>query len=411
MGKAALIRVLSALAACSLLIIAAPAGAAQRVPPPPKLPLTAAVVTSFATNQQLYGLNAERELPMASTTKLMTALETLTHASLGEIVRDPNWHPAPDDSQIALVPGEPMSVRDLMVAMLVPSADDAAEDLAYNVGGHSIPRFLAMMNRSARALGLTHTHYTTPIGLDTPGNYSSASDLVSLAAYLLKRFAFFRHVVGLTHAVLKTGYHPRAVVTRNTLLDEVSWIHGVKTGHTHNAGYVLVAEGSRDGMTLLSAVLGTPSEAARDSSTLALLDWGFAHFRLARPLTAGMVVARPTYNGDSSTHVKVIAARPVAWVIPKGRHLKLDIALRRNLQGPLKRDAPVGSVRIADGGRTVATVPLLLARAIPGLAWTTRVARFITKPYTLVPLIIAVLALATVLIVIWRSRRRAATPA
>ncbi len=122
----------------------------------------------------------------------MTALETLKHASLSEVFRDPNWHPAAADSQIGLAPGEPMTVHDLMVAMLVPSADDAAEDLAYNVGGRSISRFLSMMNASAHALGLTHTHYTTPIGLDTPGNYSSAGDLIKLSAYLLKHYPFLR---------------------------------------------------------------------------------------------------------------------------------------------------------------------------------------------------------------------------
>jgi D-alanyl-D-alanine carboxypeptidase (penicillin-binding protein 5/6) len=368
-------------------------------------------VTSFETNQQLYGVHADRELPIASATKLMTALETLRHAPLSETFRDPDWRPAPADSQIGLIPGEPMSVRDLMVAMLVPSADDAAEDLAYNVGGHSIPRFLGMMNRSARALGLSHTHYTTPIGLDTPGNYSSASDLVKLAAYLLKRFPFFKHVVGLTHATLETGYHPRHLVARNTLLGAVPWIHGVKTGHTDDAGYVLVADGTRDGMTLLSAVLGTPSEAERNASTLALLDWGFAHFRLAKPLRAGMVLARPTYNGQSSSHVSVIAARPFSWVIPKGRRVTLGVRVRHNLEGPLKRHAQVGTVTVFDGGRAVATVSLVLARAIPGLSWGTKLARFVTKPYTLVPLIIALLAMATALTVLWRSRRRAATPA
>lgn len=401
---------LVSLAALTSLFAASPARA-QKVPAPPNLPVTAAIVTAFSTGQQLYGLNAQRELPIASTTKLMTALETLRHASLSQIFRGPDWRPAPDDSQIALIPGEPMSVRDLMVAMLVPSADDAAEDLAYNVGGHSVAHFLAMMNRSARLLGLSHTHYTTPIGLDTSGNYSSAGDLVKLAAYLLKHFPFFKHAVGLTQAVLKTGYHPRTVVTRNTLLDKVHWIHGVKTGHTHDAGYVLVADGTRDGMTLLSAVLGTPSEATRDSSSLALLDWGFAHFRMARPLTRGMVLARPAFNGESSSRVNVIAAKPVSWVIPKAQQLKIHVVVRRNLQGPLKRHARVGSATVADGGKVVATVPLLLARAIPGLSWPTKLARFITKPYTLVPLIIAVLAMATHMTALWRSRRRAATPA
>ena len=116
----------------------------------------------------------------------MTALVTLEHGPLNRVFADPNYYPAAEDSQIGLEPGERMSVHDLLTAMLLPSADDAAEDLAYNVGHRSVNRFLSMMNARAAQLGLTHTHYTTPIGLDTPGNYSSADDLVDLARYLLR---------------------------------------------------------------------------------------------------------------------------------------------------------------------------------------------------------------------------------
>ena len=409
MGKAAVIRLLAVAVALSLLALAPPANAA--VPPPPKLPVRAALLTVFSTGQHLYGFHANEELPIASTTKLMTALQTLEHASLNDTFKDPNWHPAPVDSQIGLIPGEPMSVRDLMVAMLVPSADDAAESLAYNVGGRSIPHFLQMMNRAAHQLGLTHTHYTTPVGLDTPGNHSSATDLIKLAAYLLERYPFFTHVVGLTRAVLRTGYHPRAVVSRNTLLGRVPWIHGVKTGHTLDAGYVLVADGRRRGMTLLSAVLGTPSEAARDASTLALLDWGFAHFRMARPVRAGSVLARPSFNGDSSSHVDVLAPRTVSWVIPRRSHLRVRLTLRHDLNGPLSEHARVGTATVLDGPKTLTQVPLVLARAIPGLPWPTKVARFVTKPYTLFPLIAALTMAALLIAVLWWSRRRVSTPA
>ncbi len=414
MGNGAASRLLAIIAALSLLALAAlgalSTSAARAVPPPPKLPLRAAIVTVLGDGQQLYGLHANQELPIASTTKLMTALQTLEHARLSQVFRDPNWHPAPADSQIGLIPGEPMSVHDLMVAMLVPSADDAAEDLAYNVGDGSVPRFLNMMNAGARELGLTHTHYTTPIGLDTPGNHSSASDLVKLAAYLLDHYPFFKHVVALPRAVLKTGYHQRDVVARNTLLGAVPWIHGVKTGHTTDAGYVLVADGTRNGMTLLSAVLGTPSEAARNSTTLALLDWAFAHYRLATPIHAGSVLARPSVNSDSSQRVNVIAARSASWVIPRGTHLRLRVKLPRTINGPEKRDLRVGTATLLEGERTVGQVPLLLARAVPGLTPIQIFTRFITKPVTLV-VIIAALAMAIAIIALWRSRRRSPTPA
>lgn len=404
MGNRAVTRLLAVAAALLPLGLAARATASTEAPPP-KLPAKAAILTVLNTGQRLYGLNAQKELPIASTTKLMTALQVLEHASLGEVVADPDYHFAAADSQIYLVPGERMSVHDLMIAMLVPSADDAAQDLAYNIGGHSVTRFIAMMNQGARKLGLTHTHYSTPSGLDTPGNYSSASDLVKLAGYLLEHYQFFAHVVALPHAVLQTGNHPRYVVSRNDLVSRVPWIHGVKTGHTSKAGYVLVAEGQRDGMTLLSAVLGTPSEAARDSSTLALLDWGYANFRLTSPLTAGAVVARPTANGYSNRYAPVIASKDFSWVVPRGVHLRVRLSLPHDLSGPLKRHAAVGTATVLDGARPVGHVRLLVERALPGLSPFTAAARFITRPITLVVLIV-VLAAVAALTVRGRLRRR-----
>src|ERR1700729_1820427 len=267
-------------------------------PPPPPLAVRAAALIEQGSGQQLYGRNSSDELAIASTTKLMTALITLEHEPLSRVFADPDYYPASEDSQIHLEPGERMSVHDLLTAMLLPSADDAAVDLAYNVGHRSVGRFLGMMNARARQLGLTHTHYSTPSGLDTPGNYSSASDLVDLARYLLQTQPFFKAVVRTTHAVLRTGNHVRDVANLNDLLLHYSWINGVKTGHTLDAGYVLVAAGTQGGMTLIDAVLGTSSEAARDSNALALLNWGFANFGMRTPVHAGAVLARPTINGN-----------------------------------------------------------------------------------------------------------------
>jgi D-alanyl-D-alanine carboxypeptidase (penicillin-binding protein 5/6) len=195
------------------------------------------------------------------------------------------------------------------------------------------------------------------------------------------------------------------VVSRNLLVAQVPWIHGVKTGHTSKAGYVLVAEGQRNGMTLLSAVLGTPSEAARDRSTLALLDWGYANFRLAQPLSADEVVARPTANGYSNQHAPVIAARSFSWAVPKAQHLRVRVQLAHDLSGPLRRHARVGTATVLEGARPVGRVALVIEHALGGLSPFTVAARFITKPITLVVLIV-ILASAAGLTVRRRLRRR-----
>jgi D-alanyl-D-alanine carboxypeptidase (penicillin-binding protein 5/6) len=395
---------LAALAALCLLIglaAVSPALAAGR----PSLSVTGACLVEESTNQALYGMNPNRRLPIASTTKLMTALLTLEHEKrLSKIFTQNNYVAAGADSQIGLVPGEHMSVHDLLLAMLIPSADDAAEDLAYNVGRRSDARFVGMMNARARELGLTHTHYSTPIGLDTPGNYSSACDLVKLARFLLQHHPFFRHLVSLRGATLHTGRFVRHVVSRNDLIGRVSWINGVKTGHTSGAGYVLVGSGTRGGMTLISAVLGTATTTARDDNTLALLGYGFADFRLAEPVVAGHVIARPAVRDRPGFHAAVIAAGSFTRVIARSSKLTTRVQLARRLVGPLARHAVVGHVQVLVDGRVIGTVPLLLARRLPAVSRLSTAARLLTRTTTLLVLLGAVIGALIGLAVIRRDR-------
>jgi D-alanyl-D-alanine carboxypeptidase (penicillin-binding protein 5/6) len=355
-----------------------------RAVPVPSLSVRAADLIEASTGQRLYGVDPDRSLPIASTTKLMTALLTLEHGHLGRVLTAPDYVPAAAESQIGLVPGERMSVHDLLLAVLLPSANDAAEDLASNLGHGSVARFVGMMDARARELHLTHTHYSTPVGLDTPENYSSASDLVRLANYLRNRFPFFAHAVALKGTVLHTGNHVRAIENRNDLVDHYAWINGVKTGHTLGAGYVLVGSATRHGLTLLSAVLGTSSEAARDANTVALLDYGYANFRLAKPVAAHAVLARSTVRNEPGAHAEVIAARGFEKVITRSTRLRTRVEVPRQLSGPLAYHAVVGHVVVTADGHPIARIPLLLAHRLRAVSSLTRAARFIARPSTLV---------------------------
>lgn len=394
----------AALACCATvaLLANAPAAAAAR---PPRLTARAAILIDEQTGQALYAYHANRELPIASTTKLMTALVTLQREHhLGKLFTAPNYYAAPADSQIGLVPGERMSVHDLLLAMMLPSADDAAEDLAYNVGHGSVARFVAMMNAEARALGLHHTHYSTPIGLDTPGNYSTAADLVKLATYDLTHSAFFRRIVARPRAVLRTGSHVRYIVNLNDLVSKFPWIDGVKTGHTAAAGYVLVASGHRHGMSLLSAVLGTSSEAARDANSLALLDYGFANFHRAQPIAAGQVLARPTVRYRPREHAALVAPASIERVIGDQTHLTVDVHAPRRLAGPLRRGTRLGTAVVLADGRPVARMALLLASALPAVSPSAATTGFMTRAVLLVPIVLVGLGPLAFLA---RRRRRA----
>jgi len=396
----------AALLVACLALIATPSAARASTPAPPPLPVRAAALLEESTGQQLFGENANAELPIASTTKLMTALVTLRHARLSQVFADPDYYPAAEDSQIGLEPGERMSVHDLVIAMMLPSADDAAEDLAYNVGHGSVARFVAMMNTRARELGLAQTHYATPIGLDTPGNYSSAHDLTMLARYDLRSEPFFRVVVAKKSAVLTTGNHVRFVTNLNDLVDRYSWINGVKTGHTLGAGYVLVASGTQHGMTLIDAVLGTPSEAARDDAAFALLSWGFANFQLRTPVRAGQLIARaPVTGGNPNQTVRLIAASTDTHVFPKTDRISLRVHAPAQLTGPLPAGQEVGWVTVRDGRHVQARIPLELAVALPQIRHSTVLKSMVVLSATLSGLVVAAGA-AIGLRMFWREWSR-----
>ncbi len=354
--------------------------------PPPGLPVTGASLLLSGSNVPLWSLHGDARLPIASTTKMMTALVVLQRVkNLNAVLTQTDWRADSGDSQIGLMPGERMTVHDLLVALLVPSADDAAEDLADNVGGGSVARFVGWMNADARALGLDHTHYTTPIGLDTVGNYSSPDDLVRLADYLMSHWPFFRSTVGLPSATLTSGRYVRHIVNTDDLVGKVPWIDGVKTGHTAAAGYVLVSEGTRDGFTLLASVLGTPSEDERDSSALRLLDWGFSEFRVVRPVRAGERFARRRVPYEIAPAL-IVAARGYRTVVSRSTRISVSVGRLRHLAGPMAKGTVVGQLRVKVAGRAPVRIPLILAHKLPAVSEVTKLRHLISRPTTLLML-------------------------
>jgi D-alanyl-D-alanine carboxypeptidase (penicillin-binding protein 5/6) len=392
---------LGLVAALTLHMAAAPAHAES--PATPSLEAASAAVFEASTGEPVFGRDAGARRLIASTTKLMTALVTVASLGLDRVCTAPSYAASPLETQIGLRNGERMRVRDLLRALLLPSANDAAATLAVCVAG-SRQAFVARMNGRARALGLRHTHFSTPIGLDDAGNWSTAADLVRLAI-AARGDAYLRRTMNLPRATLRSGDRVRTVVNRNALVQRVPWVDGVKTGHTNAAGYILVASGTRDGLTFVAAVLGDPSEAARDADALALLRWAFASFRMATPVTRGAVLARPSVKHRSDERVAVVAARSVRELLRRDVRVRLVVAAPRELEGPLPRHAIVGSATVRANGRVIARVPLVTARAVPEVGLLEQVVHGIDDPGSLVA-IVALLGGAAILLGRVRGARR-----
>jgi D-alanyl-D-alanine carboxypeptidase (penicillin-binding protein 5/6) len=363
--------------ACSLAFLVSAAAAEGKRAGPSALESRAALLVDASDGHVLYQRNARSRRPIASATKLMTALVALEELPLRRSLRAAPYSPGPLESQIHLQPGERMTVIDLMRALLLASANDAAETLARGAAG-SVSDFVGQMNERARELGLSSTHYSNPVGLDERGNYSSAADLSKLARRLLRNDTF-ASIVDLPSARLGSGSRPRLVTNRNDLVGKVPWIDGVKTGHTLQAGYVLVGSGTRRGVRLVSVVLGSPSASARDTDTLALLDFGFSRYRSVRALRAGSEVARADVSHYGDRTVRLTVRRDVRLSVRRGEPVRTVVSAPGELDGPLDAGARVGSVRILRGGKLAEVVPLvtdesvphagLLRRASPYLRW------------------------------------------
>ncbi len=321
-----------------------------------------AIVIEASTGQAAYKRDAGDRRQIASTTKMMTALVTLQHADLDDVFRASSYRPAPIESQIGLKPGERMSVRDLMRGLLLPSGNDAAMALAVGVSG-SRNAFVRAMNADAQQLGLRDTHFANPIGLDAPANYSTAADLAKLAV-VLRGNDFARETMDRRRATLQTGARERTVVNRNTLVQEYPWVNGVKTGHTNSAGYLLVGSATRNGVTVVSVVMGEPGEAARDADSLTLLRYGLSSFTRGTGLRKGAVLARPklAYRDE---HVDLVASSGVQAIVRRGQHFTVSVQdVPAELRGPIPAGARIGTAVVRLGGRVVGRVPLLTATPV-----------------------------------------------
>jgi D-alanyl-D-alanine carboxypeptidase len=266
---------------------AAPAVAGSGVVAPPRVKARAAVLADESTGQVLFERNATAARAMASTTKVMTALLTLERLDERRVVVIGAGPPRVGEESLRLHKGERLTVRQLLLGLLVKSANDAGAALAEAVDG-SEAAFVRRMNRKAAALRLAATHYVTPYGLDRPGHQTSARDLGRLWEVAMRR-ADFRSLVATRAARIPGGpLSLRRFVTTNQLLGSYRWTVGGKTGFTNRAGRCLVASASRGSRRLVAVALGSPDAFA---DVQALFEYGFSKFVRVRLAQRGQPVS------------------------------------------------------------------------------------------------------------------------
>ena len=371
---AACLLALGLLGAPAATAAAAAAGGAQLVPAEAQaslsLPCRAAVLVDQASGAVLYEKDAARRVPIASITKVMTLLLTFEAIHDGRLTLDTpvpvSEHAASmGGSQIWLEPGEHFTLDEMLRAICVSSANDAAVAVAELVGG-SEEAFVARMNAKAAELGMADTSFKNACGLDSEGHLSTARDVAVMSRAILNECPEVLQYSGIWTDTLRGG--ETMLVNTNKLLRRYEGITGLKTGTTGGAGVCITASASRDGLDLIAVVLGADSSAERFEAATRLLDYGFANYEAA-PLPD--LSGRPLYldlAGSDETAVPLdYSALPDSLLVPRGGapSLTATVSLPERAQAPLARGSELGAVTVSVNGAKVGEWPV---RAAAGAA-------------------------------------------
>lgn len=347
----------------ALLMICTPAAwaATQAVPAPPQLAATSYLLMDAASGQVLIENNGDQRLPPASLTKLMTAYIATQEIKREQIkesdmvtVSEHAWRTG--GSRMFIQVGTQVSVGDLLHGIIIQSGNDASVALAEHIAG-SEDAFADMMNTTAQRLGMSNSHFMNATGLPNPEHYSSAHDMAKLARAIIYDDPAHYAIYAQKEFFWNNIKQPN----RNLLLWRDKTVDGLKTGHTDEAGYCLVASAVREGQRLIAVVFGTNSEQARAAETQKLLTYGFRFFETQTFFNKDTELAKAQVWKGSSREVRAGLAKDLSMTAPRGqlKQLITSITLQPQLIAPIKQGDVIGKVEVKSGDQVLQTADLI----------------------------------------------------
>ena len=296
----------------------------------------------------LYEKNPFLRLPMASTTKIMTAVVALENASPSDNVTVTRESVGIEGSSVYLCEGEILTLLELLYALLLSSANDAASAIALHIG-KSEESFVALMNKKAQELGLYDTHFENPHGLDHKDHYTTAYDLARLTAYALENESFSEIVSTRKKEIRGVGDTVRYLVNHNRLLASYEGILGVKTGFTKKSGRCLVTAARRDGLALIAVTLSAPDDWNDHGK---MLDYGFSYYENAVLCDAGQLFYTLALAGKG-TEIQCVTREDLSVTVPRGhRDVHVTVELPRFLWEFPETNERLGRVVFRVGSKT-----------------------------------------------------------
>ena len=360
-----------------VLLLLLPLPLSAQAPPPAPVPSIAkpltpivhsrySVLVDAVTGKVLWERNAETPRAIASTTKMLTAILLLERGHLDDIVTAPNGVQYLPDSSLHLKPGEKLTLRDLLYAMLLRSANDTAVTGAVYLSG-SVPAFAKAMNAKAKEIGATHSHFVTPNGLPAPGHYSTAGDLAIIAAYAVNNLPMFDQIVKTPVYKVHRSGDQRDVWVRNTattFLKKFPGADGIKTGYIHQAGHCFVGSATRGGWRLIAVALNS-NDCREDVESL--LNYGFAEFAPTTVIHQGDPVG--TISIPSASAPVKVNCSDTLFVVDSKRRPRPAVQITLTPlpllpQAPISKGTRLGTVTVSVGGKVQATAAALAAEDV-----------------------------------------------
>jgi D-alanyl-D-alanine carboxypeptidase (penicillin-binding protein 5/6) len=349
-------------------------GAEVPIPTPPAVDARSYLVVDYRTDKTLAASNPDARMEPASLTKLMTAYIVFQKLAAGGLklnepvmVSEHAWRSEGSRTFIEL--GKPVTVEFLVLGMVVQSGNDATIALAERIAGTE-ETFAQLMNSNAQRLGMTGTHFENSSGLPSPNHYTTAHDMALLAIALIRDFPqFYKYF-----SVREFEYNGITQQNRNGLLEKDATVDGLKTGHTDSAGFCLVTSSVRDGMRLVSVVLGSSSMKGRENASAALLNYGFTFYDTKLVVRGGDKLAQTKVWKAARTPVDVGIDQDLYITLPRSQSadIKTSVDLQPRLIAPLARTADVGQLHVTAQGQSLATLPVHPLTAVATGGWWRR---------------------------------------
>lgn len=321
--------------------------ATASLPSPPSLHATYACVMDSASHRILYGKKENERVPMASTTKIMTALLALESGRTEEVVTASAKAASMPKVHLGMRAGSQYVLRDLLYSLMLESHNDTAVAIAEHLGG-SVEGFAALMNQKAAALGMKETHFVTPNGLDADGHYSTASDMCLLASYAVQNPAFLQLVQTKSYRFSdRSGKRTHSLSNKDAFLSYYDGALGIKTGFTGKAGFCFVGAAKRNNMVLVSSVLACgwpPNKSWKWTDTKNLMDYGLGNFTASTFPIQDMTLVRIPVTDGKKAAVSLCQPDQIQTLLGRSDHLTVTYNIPDSLCAPIRKDIPVGTI-------------------------------------------------------------------